>query len=697
MEKEPSAENQDQPLPVIQPVLDTVKTAFKPVRKSPYVSHCINGKKTGENPALASGNHAFYIGKIIRRATYDKIKKVLKWKSAPDPIYNEDFIAGGLEYLFANAGPDEKVRVVVCPVLSEIFNGPKDAKLAMTTEEEIELIYKLAAKKFGKGRDRLEVVDLEKEPLHRELFRVLRAATDPDTGEFDPQMAFGEQCATEANVPGENLNSLDIARCLYSAVKENENFAMRLKKGIPAKLKAEGDGDLPTSFYSLTEIAIRLAEIINGRNIHGGSNRQAVYDEVIEALIKGNNKGSFRHVAALQPLFKLLEGKRFETLHLDNGKNPHHLRGEKMRALVRLATAGIIGAAAVAAPVGVQQYREKMERETREEVVKKYINDQLKNLDYYIDGKFRAQVDVTEVNMLTGHFFREIGARYGIPPEAIKDLRLGELYKQFLIQNKSMLTRACTEEKYFVLTMDLFIQNNRILLESYGIRVGKPYERLAPYLEYLLEAAEKPTPELSVDVEKGACVPQDPRPCRPGKELEKLGLFFGHQTHQQGFELYLFEENNGRKYLVARDYYAEEDLKQFGLRPDMIATSKKAAGAARQYLKSMKLFDLINLLEWERLFHNLHEDGRLSGDYVDDLVEAEEEPLKYVIERSRTYKDYFGAFEYELIEDDYHDPNDDKWKRCLKARIPGRDVNFTIARAREAAVHFREGFYGDSY
>ena len=694
MEKEPQNILTVPRKSVLQPVINTVKIAFRPVTKTPCVSHSVNGKKSERGPDLKSENNGFYMGKIIRKTTAERIRKTMQWKTAPDPIYTEEFIAGALEYLFAHLKPGEKARIVVCRALSEIFNGPKDVKHAISTEEEIELIYRIAAKKFGKGRDRIEVIDLEKQLQHGELFEVLRQSADPDTGEFEADRAFGVKNDITFSAPP---SSLEIARCLYGASLKNEKFAMRLKKGIPAKLKETGAEDLPTSYYSIAEIAIRLAELFRGRYIHGGSNRQAIYDEVIEALIKGE-KGSFKKVRALHPLFKLLEGKRFETLHLDNINNPYRQRGEKRRALSRLAAAGIVGLAAVTAPYGIHRYQEMREREAREEVVKAYINDQLKNVSYYVDGKFRVQMDAEKIEELVKRLHRELEHRYHIPVEAQEELRIRELFRQFLIQDERLLKSACTEEKDFAYAMDLFIRKNKILLEGYGLKIGRPYEHLAPYMDYILEAAEKDTPDISVNVKREPCsFFSTSVDCGPRGDFTELGIYYGHELYPKGYQLYLVKKE-GRQYLVARDFYDDEWLKKYPEIEDKIADTKKAAEAARSFVKTMKFFDIMHLMDWEPLFYNLHKNSSYSVDHVDDSIEDEEEPCEYILEGSRTYEDYFGAFgPFELIENNYYNQRYNSWERCLKARIPGQDANFTIQRAHEAAVHFREALKAEFY
>src|SRR3989338_4060836 len=171
-------------------VPEIIGKALQPVEKndpSIYVSAKLweQGKVNLalENLSLTSENHAIYIGKYLPLTPGEKMRRFLGWGKVPERIYNEEMILGALDYAFAHVQKGQKVRVVVCRILSELFNGTEDVTQALPVEAEIKWIYKLAQKHFKKGKEHLEVVALEKDPLHEELFKRLEDMGDVRTNQ----------------------------------------------------------------------------------------------------------------------------------------------------------------------------------------------------------------------------------------------------------------------------------------------------------------------------------------------------------------------------------------------------------------------------------------------------------------------------------------------------------------------------------
>ncbi len=649
-------------------------------------------------PVLNSTNHSFYIGKM-RRTQQDirsRISRALGF-TPPEKIYSEDFIEASLAYLFKHSAKDEPVHIMICRSLSEILNGPKDVEGTLTAEEEKEEIYRIAAKKFGKTKDDLIIELLEDSSEHAKLIRALREATDDVTNEFDGDKVFGLDPETEEGLikdeAYEATDSFSIMRQLYLATKQNEKFANRVKKGVPQMLKRKdpNEEDLPKSYYTMAELAIRIYEISMGRNIHSGTNRQSVYDEVIVALVKGE-KGPFRSIPALKPIFKLLENCTFHTIHIDNKNNPYRAKKVRSNARKKLTTALAVCTTAVTttvwAPVAtykaVNSYNDYQRQKAADEAVKKYIVQHTEGLTFRLEGT-RAPITTRTVEYQSKAMQNDLFYRYGVAPEVQQKLNLSTLSKQFLVENKRISRTAAFGSNYFTWYLEDFIQQNDLLFKSHGVEIGRPYEHMMPYMDLFIKAAEQPVPPQRVTFDVDSTSPCAlSRNCYPdyyqNNKLTYLGIYMSHQPLGVTNQFFVLENPNGEKVLLSRPYYDEESNELFSDVKPGDATTMEAMRDARRFIEDMKLIDAYPITEW--------------ASQLSDLVRSippefeEEEPVDaYTLLDARTYKDTFGAFNYQVIKGYCHfthRPDD----VCVKARVPGVDTDFSVARGREVAHYF---------
>jgi hypothetical protein len=106
-------------------------------------------------------------------------------------------------------------------------------------------------------------------------------------------------------------------------------------------------------------------DILRGRYIHGGVDRQGGYNQIIIQLIKGD-KGTFSSVKELIPLFFVLRETSFQSLNVDRNKNEFERQRIVDRARSRINGIYALGTgliAAVATSYGIWSYHQNYDHE----------------------------------------------------------------------------------------------------------------------------------------------------------------------------------------------------------------------------------------------------------------------------------------------------------------------------------------------
>lgn len=316
----------------------------------------VNGKDVGDvidghvDPDIS----AFYIGKVFK----EKILQILRQSvlygigiEADHKIYNGRFIRVTLHNAFRFSNPGEKVRVVVGSTLSTLFNGPHDVEDAFSEEEEMREIYGVAAKEFNDRYNNLEIVRMQDMPGNKRLFECLHQHIKPD-GTVDVHAAYDN--GLPKNTPpqlSENPDALEIAQYLYWACKHNGRLRKRFFDLRSKKVK-EGNYPESSKFYGLTEIAIRLSDILRGTYVQGGADRQEFYDRIIWGIILGEDKEneSFKNIEVLKPLFKIFKDKKHVAIYTNSKWNYYEhkwqkklIKGRALSTLFVLLTMTYIG------------------------------------------------------------------------------------------------------------------------------------------------------------------------------------------------------------------------------------------------------------------------------------------------------------------------------------------------------------------
>lgn len=684
------------------PLPPTVVDAWSPVERQECVSHSVKlaggdgseQKEGSEAPELTSDNHAFYVGKLIPNTVSERIRRLLGWRLSREKIdpeakekidpeermYNKEFFAGALESLFTNLQEGQKARVVVCRSLSELINGPNDVEHALTSEQEICLIKRIAKRKFRKTENSLEVVDLEKQPQHEALFRALRASVKPETGRADIEKALADN-EDEQSVIAET-NSLRIAKMLFKAAAKSENLRKAFSKTIPDKLEDSAPENPDLQYYSLIEVAIRLGDILNGIYIHGGSNRQAIYNGIIIQLIRGK-EGRYKDIEELKPLFEMLKGLRFETLHLDNEKNYYRFKKIQSLARCRMLIYAALLVGVVAGGVIAGKWHERGQQKRRQDEVNELLRERLDDITFYIDRfEMDKKHNVNKFHEITNEILNDLKLRYQFSQDMCDELK--PFLQKYLLDNKHLLGSIYRVNSIRMDMADLFIQKHDLYFKNRGIETGRPYQHLYHYIpifRVLLESDEDVSFRSN---------PADNISGTPIKNVENIGTFVGGEDYGWEYEFYLYKAD-GKSHIVARDRVNEEYGSQ-----DKCFTSKRAKKGAAAFFRMIERYDTLPLDGFNSQIRSMTywlKDDK-DRQFCEKRSEKKSKSTDFIY-RPVVYADFFRRYVYEVIKYQGYDSAREQLVDCLLARTLA-DTHFTHWRMNEVAERYKKAHGGGS-
>lgn len=654
------------------PLPNTVVEALSHVPKQQCVSHSVKldeeGKKGREiesGPVLTSANHAFYIGKLIPETKGGKVKRVLGWGKSEERIYNPEFIKGSLEYLFAHTKEGEKARVMVCRSLSEIINGSEDVEGALPTEDEVSLIKHIAKKEFGKSDDSLEVVDLETLPHHKQLFEALRSAKSGYRTDIEKVLSEESQEAVA------ETSSLHIARQLFKAMGESEELAERFKSAMPARIKEEETDSPSAQYYALIEVAIRLGDILNGCYIHGGSERQAIYDGIIIQLLRGED-GKYKDVEALKPLFPVLKGHRFETLYLDDKKNYHHLKKIQSTARYRLLIFTALLGSVVTGAFGLGALHERISKEKKEaEIQTKVVRERLKNVTFRFEGKWSVE-EKNNPNVFKGIMDEartHLMARYSMDDASYQQLE--PFLRAYFLRQSGELSTIHGNEFELIDHIDQFVRENEIFFREKSIEVDMPYKQL-------WEKIKSAKGELDSEDISG----YEPFIYEHGIQttiIEPLGVFYSGAFFNEKFEFATLQHTRyGKKYLVARDFPLDPSMKMY--------SSKQAKLGVQQLSYAMQRFDILPLRKIQGPLFELHN----AADFQKRACAEQKWPNKKPLRPDTVdFDDPITKKPFSVMVYPGYDRQENVSSRCVLAAAP-EDSEFTFTRGQEVVQRYME-------
>ena len=436
-------------------------------------------------------NHAVYIGKIPKeRSKWREIFDMPDEFQYEPKLYTREVITALTKGIAYYAEPGTKIRFVICRALSELFNGTNDVENSLTDEEETKLIRE-EAKRILRNADMVEVVSMEGE--HKAFFDILRRSVDSQTGKVDPKKAF------EGEEVSDSPNTLLFAKAIYAEALASADFRERIRQCVPSRIKyglQTADDQLTSEeCYAISEIAIRLADILNGRFIHGGVDRQGIYDGIIQNIIRGRSVGKLK---------QHFTDKHFEVVHLVGKENPYDaLRkrtNARIRAVVQLSFPLLLVAAGVAECTAIEHRKEL----AAEEALTVKMEESMPRFSFVRDlgtasliaevGKDAATEDVKNKEKLNAFtdmidsMLIEMQCRYDLMP--METQRLREIFVDFCLSRPKEMSDVYRHPSRRSLLIDKFFNDHPSSLKGAGIRMPRePFENFARYRDTFITTA----------------------------------------------------------------------------------------------------------------------------------------------------------------------------------------------------------------
>ncbi|MBU1703111.1 hypothetical protein KJ951_01790, partial [Patescibacteria group bacterium] len=657
-----------------------LKDAKMPLQLCRGTVHKINGKKV-ENcwgkPIPEGNSGALYIGKTIIEPISTRIRAVLTGKEpGPQNIYSEEFIQSALENLGPHLRIGNKICIVQARCLSEIFNGPTDTENALTIERQRDFIRKIA-KKIGIKEEQLEFIDLEDQVRHSQLFLAVRMSIDPATGKFDPEMAFGaDRDEDEKNEPfrwPESV-SLDIAKCLYEAYKAHPEFADLFRETIPKGLAGDReDQSDQQNYYSLVEIACRIADLKHGTSFQCGAGRQARYDKIIEDLRRGE-KGQFKKYRELKPIFDLLKGATFQTLHFFTDADYRGKKLRRTRARTKIAAMAAIGLTTLGTAAFHSCTSEMRQREEQEQLMEEKIREGTRHIRFRFEGFFMDEQENVKMTLsIANSVLGRLKERYQMG--IFMNSELKPLVIEFLLASTGLLQQANQDAGVVNELADLFVKKHSLFLAQKGLNTTQPFANFTPYMDKIKEAAvgmddfqlntilASPNPGNFDDVESVNDL-----------HLKKIGKFTPSVQYGWTQTLYIYEKN-GETHILGRDM-SKEDPKTV----DRVFTAKEGRELAQQFLSGLRKYDTLQIADLRSTLSNMCYNKYNPGP-KEKSEPAESNPYSpYTFH----YKDSLGEFDYYLRQSYFMDKTINHSIDIILARRPG-ESQYTYETGMEVA------------
>ena len=242
------------------------------------IKKCIDGNtQERKNIKFTTNNAAVYIGRIPK----DRDEK-------KESIYNKDAIKRMFQQLLLKIEPNEQLTVFDATDISQSINQitKQDSLDHMQVKE---FLSDIADDSTNNGSTKIKVMRYSDQ--HPRLFEDLQIKGTEYFLHIDEQPELLNEAL-----------SWELFTFLARLVQqpEGKEIAQQAEWALPKQLKqkAKDDGLLPTyRLYALCEIACRMRDLMNGRYIQWGVERQVLYDRIITYIVKWSFRtGSPLHI-----------------------------------------------------------------------------------------------------------------------------------------------------------------------------------------------------------------------------------------------------------------------------------------------------------------------------------------------------------------------------------------------------------------
>lgn len=255
-----------------QEVWNKLENISKVFKKIPDILvYTVSWKKLKKIPKINSHNFKLYIWQIFNNSL---------------GLYDEDFIIWSIKSYLSMLDEWEKLVIESSSIVSWTVNNIREKDWALSPQDQITYLNEIVEKYFPEQKDKILINRLEdtNSDLLSEIEKNWLVSLESDN-----QLKLDK-----------NTSSLDLAKILYKATCENNDFFVKIASTAWKKRQKWEKFDKANleNYYAIVEIAIRLKDYINGVNIHWWESRQREYDEIIFNILNWN----YDHIQELKKL-----------------------------------------------------------------------------------------------------------------------------------------------------------------------------------------------------------------------------------------------------------------------------------------------------------------------------------------------------------------------------------------------------------
>ncbi|QQR54301.1 hypothetical protein IPG41_03790 [Candidatus Peregrinibacteria bacterium] len=404
------------------------------------------------------------------------------------------------------------VNVLLGPQMSEWFNGEalgEDTDY-LSPQEQKRHLENLFRKELQLGLEKVNIQFLNEENRHRPLFTQIEALTH--TIPITPEALFTGFELRPLD-PTSNELSYQIAGRLFQVAQANPALKGEFLRTVPpgaSRVSREAVEDVDpdsagwgSAGYGLCEVAIRMADLIQGRGIQLGVDRQGKYDAIIQKFLKHANQ-SQQSYPQFKELYDLLKGKVFRPIRLNTKENFFKKKKEQIQARIRSGIHALGVLTLVISTYRLGRHQGEQNEEEAQARVDAQLVECAQSLrfplcteDSWCWGQYKTDTGGAFKDM-KHRLIEEVQFRYGVSPSFTFEPELVD-YLCEVVQDGSAgrsLVEGAEGQRYkFVQLLDGFVTQQRAVFAKAGYPLDRPYPELWEKRDLIFSANEQQTEE----------------------------------------------------------------------------------------------------------------------------------------------------------------------------------------------------------
>ena len=449
--------------PIIKNMLTNIKSIISSFPEKNWDNFLQNSiivrknKKPIEHVDLNQKNTRFYIwvGNEGEETIYGK-------------EYTQWLIAYGLKHIKEN----EELHITIVGKLRELLNT--DREESINNFQQKENIKKIVHRDFPQYDKKIKVNYLEND--HKELFGILEQWWVQQLKDMPlPELSK------------ENINSLDIAIYLVHAVHKDRKLFQSFYKTMPKQRQEENKTlwSNDSDYYAVMEIAIRIAEYLQGKVHQVWPKRQIMFDQILHQIIEKETENN--EIVMIQKLVHSVYNQGTYTwIYLDE-KQIKQNKQWRLDTIKKNAKNIILGTLIGWMVVWWFRYKNTKDKEQQEEF-KTELREKIKNLviyPWFIEDS-RGRIPMQGINYIEPFVMayheslsKIMTSRYGVmmSDKDIIDIRLLEYISEQSFWNTRNRDHKYQMQEKVSFIDTIFMKENRLLMKELWIN-NIPYQQL---------------------------------------------------------------------------------------------------------------------------------------------------------------------------------------------------------------------------